>query len=600
MKKIIYNFIIMGQKKAIKKKKKKLSPLEKEQRYQKTEIYNILKNIGFIRLPYIDGKHFVFDERTTEMDDIFIYENIILVVEYTVGNPGDHLLKKKIFYDKVNSDKKAFIEFLLMEEKLISFRTFYNENIGGNYSKNQLAVKILYCSKQTISDEHKNLIKDVIFFDYHIVKYFHSLTRVIKKSSKYEFFDFLQIPHKNVGENIKSSSKASSNTFSGHILPEEKSSFKEGYKIVSFYIDAESLLKRAYVFRQSGWREAENVGHYQRMLVSKKITSMRKYLSEKDRVFINNIISSIATDKIKLYDNSRKELTLNEKGQFIGNDSTEVMPASIEIYDECNIIGIIDGQHRTFAYHEGDDQYEETISKQRKIQNLLVTGILFPSEEHVQKRLNFEANLFLEINSNQTNASSQLKQEIELILSPFSSIAIAKKILQSLNKSGPLGNLIEQYWYEKEKIKTASIVSYGLRPLIKIEDVKAKDSIYTIWENSEKHKLKTKENEDFGLLNQYIDFCVEKIRDIFIALKANLPNDSWHTYTPSIPQGVLTVTFINGVLNVLRLLIENGKISSVENYKEKLVNVDRFDFKKYKSSQYRKMGEEIYKEFFEN
>ena len=50
-------------------------------------------------------------------------------------------------------------------------------------------------------------------------------------------------------------------------------------------------------------------------------------------------------------------------------------------------------------------------------------------------------------------------------------LLIGKRILKGLNKSGPLGNLIEQYWYEKGKIKTASIVSFGLRPLIKIEDI---------------------------------------------------------------------------------------------------------------------------------
>lgn len=264
----------------------------------------------------------------------------------------------------------------------------------------------------------------------------------------------------------------------------------------------------------------------------------------------------------------------NKNGQFEGKNSTEVTPASIQINDECNIIGIIDGQHRTYAYHEGDDQYEKRIAEQRKIQNLLVTGILFPSEESMQKRLKFEANLFMEINSTQTNASSQLKQDIELMLSPFSTVAIAKKILYGLNKSGPLSNLIEHYWYEKGKIKTASIVSYGLKPLIKIEDVKATDSLYLIWSNP------------------------EKIRDILIALKSELTNDQWNTYSHSTPSGVLTVTFINGVLNVLRLLVQNNRISSVEKYRVQFNGISNFNFKKYKSSQYRKMGEDIYSKYF--
>ena len=49
---------------------------------------------------------------------------------------------------------------------------------------------------------------------------------------------------------------------------------------------------------------------------------------------------------------------------------------------------------RTYAYHEGDDIYEPHIAKLRKIQNLLVTGILFPQKESKESRLKFEANLF--------------------------------------------------------------------------------------------------------------------------------------------------------------------------------------------------------------
>lgn len=587
------------------KKKKvviKLPPAEKatqkEQRAQENEIITVLGNIGFQRIAGIEGKEVIYYGRTTEMDDIFVYENIVLVIEYTTGDPGKHLLNKKIFFDKVNSDKRAFLVFLNTEPKLKSFKTYYDKAIKPKYSLNEIQVRVLYASKKDIQQEHKDLVEGIIFFDYHIVKYFSSLTKVIKRSSKYEFFDFIDIPFNKTAENIKSSSKGNTETFSGHILPEEKSSFQEGYKIVSFYIDAESLLRRSYVLRQNGWKNMENVGHYQRMLLSKKITGMRKYLVDKNRVFINNIITSISINKIKLYDNEKNELKIQPNGQFKGSNSSDVTPAFIEINNESNIIGIIDGQHRTFAYHEGNDIYEKVIASHRKIQNLLVTGILFPASEPSEKRLQFEANLFLEINANQSNASSQLKQEIELMINPMSSIAISKRILLGLNKSGPLGKLIEQYWYEKGKLKTASIVSYGLRPLVKIEDIKAKDSVFYIWENEEKGKLKKKDNEEFELLAKYIEFSIEKIRDLLIAFKTKLLPDQWRTYSPSNPQGILSVTFINGVLNTLRLIIENDKVKTSDKYIVQLDNIDKFNFKKYKSSQYRKMGEDIYNKYF--
>ena len=93
--------------KASKKKRKVLSQEErlrrKEQRDQKKEIRDIMSRIGFTRLNGIDGKEFVYDGRTSELDDIFICENIILLTEYTIGDP--HILTKKIMSYNVTISK---------------------------------------------------------------------------------------------------------------------------------------------------------------------------------------------------------------------------------------------------------------------------------------------------------------------------------------------------------------------------------------------------------------------------------------------------------------------------------------------------------------
>ena len=101
---------------------------------------------------------------------------------------------------------------------------------------------------------------------------------------------------------------------------------------------------------------------------------------------------------------------------------------------------------------------------------------------------------------------------------------------------------------------------------------------------------KKKDNQEFALLTKYIDFSIKKIRDLLIAFKAKLLPEQWRTYSPSNPQGILSVTFINGVLNTLRLLIENEKVTTSDNYIGQLENIDKFSFKKYKSSQYSKIG----------
>ena len=94
-----------AKKKKPKRKKIVLTEQQKEQNLQRKEIRDLMLNIGFSRFSKIDGKNFVYDGRTSELDDLFYLENILVIMEYTIGDPSSHLLNKKIFYDKVNSDK---------------------------------------------------------------------------------------------------------------------------------------------------------------------------------------------------------------------------------------------------------------------------------------------------------------------------------------------------------------------------------------------------------------------------------------------------------------------------------------------------------------
>ncbi len=156
----------MAKKNTKKKTKKRLSSAEISLNATSNEIrkkrYAIsLKNIGFEKLSYIDGKEFNYEGRTSELDDIFIFENVILLTEYTIGDP--HLLKKSIFYDRVNSDKKAFINFMLQEEKFSSFKKYYQDNIKDKYSINQLRVKILYCSKKKAYQKNIKVLLMMLF-----------------------------------------------------------------------------------------------------------------------------------------------------------------------------------------------------------------------------------------------------------------------------------------------------------------------------------------------------------------------------------------------------------------------------------------------------
>lgn len=592
----------MNRTKTTKRKRKVLTEEEKLRRSHIKDIRTTMLNIGFNRINGIDGNNVVFKDRKTEFDDIFVYENLIVLAEYTSKKiPSEHLINKKVVYDSINENHREFIDFALKEPKLSAFKDYYSQRIVGKYDIGQLRLRIIYCSIHSV-DEHKVLLNNnqtVLFYDYDVVQYFKQLSSTIKRSARYELFVFLNIEANSIGPDIIDA--PGTHTFEGNILPVEKSSYKDGYNVVSFYIDADSLMRRAYVLRQESWRENDACGFYQRMVDVKKINSMRKYLSAEKRVFINNIIATLSVNHATLFDSSNNLIQINEKGQFEGNKRHDlVSPTKVCIADLPNIIGIIDGQHRVYAYHEGVDIYEEEIAKLRKRQHLLVTAVLFPQTENLFARRKFEAALFREINNTQTNIQARLKQQIDLMISPFSTTAIGTDIINKLNESGPLAGLFEMHSYEKGKLKYASIVSFALCPLVKYDDTEGSDSLYKIWKHPDKAKL-NKDCLDVEIKKEYVSFCAEKIRNILIALKRIVGNDLWHVYDPKTKQGQLSVTFINGVLNVIRCQIKDSNpLLTFDEYYEKLKDINLEQLRQYKSSQYNKMGHFIYKNYIQS
>lgn len=107
-----------------------------------------------------------------------------------------------------------------------------------------------------------------------------------------------------------------------------------------------------------------------------------------------------------------------------------------------------------------------------------------------------------------------------------------------------------------------------------------------------------KEEKNYELLEQYIDFCVSVIDELLSAVKMNLYTTSWTVYSKKNPSGFLSVTSVNGLLNLLSVLIENDQVLGRDYYKEYLQDIDKYDTRKYKSSQYRSMGIDLYNSCF--
>lgn len=562
-------------KKKRKKKNLKLSPAERkllrEQKRHVREIRNIFTAAGFSRVSELCKKQITFKGTASDIDDFFVYENLFVFVECSLSSDiSTHLKKKYVLYQKINSSPVEFI-------------TYCRAEVAGfpetpKYSPSQCHVKVLYCAPSDINASLREELEGIYFFDLVAQKYFSKLAANIHLSSRYEIFAFFGLNYKDVAEGSLAPSGVPSDPYDGSVLPESSSSFPAGFKVVSFYVDPEALLTRAYVLRNEGWRDVAGV--YQRIISKKKIDNIREYLCTEHRVFVNNIVVTLPS--------STK--VLNPTDQQISLDKlTKTSPARIQIPREFNSVGIVDGQHRIFSYHEGGKK-EDQVSILRKRQNLLATGIIYPEKLSKDAKVQFEAKLFLEINSTQTSAKSDLKQAIALLLTPFSEISIAKRVVNYMNEHGPLAGKFVQYSFEKDKIKTTTIVSYGVRNVIKFSGA---DSLFAVWTNADKEKV----HRDAGIAELYVKYCAAQINFLLSALKDNLSAERWTT-NKKIPGRALSTTLINGMIVCLRRIVEEGHDRSFESYKIALKDVKDFKFSKYKSSQYGSLGRDLFDKYF--
>lgn len=561
-------------------KRQKLAELRQKrlERRFRQDTRDVFTLSGFQHLK-TEGTEFNFLGRTGEIDNVFFYENVVILCEDTYAkSPGTHLLKKKVLFDLVQDNETEFLELLTSQFPI--FKEYVSASI---YNTKQFEVRILYCSRYSISAEHKALCENVRFIEYPLLRYFTSLVKTINKTAKFEIFKFLGLNYRDIGKARVKGRATAASQYQGFLLPEAHSNFPRGFKVLSFYVDPESLLERVYVLRKDSWEEPDC--SYQRMLVAKKIKSMRKYLNESERVYVNNLIVTLPPN-VRLSDDLGKKI-------LIEKELTEIRSVRIELPDEFNSVGVIDGQHRVYSYHEGSDAYEGKIGSLRQCQNLLVTAIMYPEDVSDLERTRFEARLFLEINDEQTKARGDLKQAIELIVRPFSSTAISKSIISGLSRRGPLqGHLEEHYFDDDHKVKTSSIVSYGLKPLIKTE---GEDSLYSVWGFKDKQKLR--EASEKAVLDNYVQFCVKEINDLLLAAKLNLPVEDWHVLDKT--GGLLSPTFVNGFIVCLREIIRLGLPRGEEQYKRNLEKIATFPFRDYKSSHWKQLGLEVFKQYFQ-
>jgi len=560
-----------------KRKRKELTPEQKhaqEKRAFARRIRGIFERIGFQRVPEVADNEIEFDGRAGDFDDVLVYENLVLFIEYTVSNPtqvGNHVKGKAHLFNKVNAAPQQFLEMMMARFPGL-------ERKVSKYHPSQVRFRIIYCSKSEIKLEHRGLCPGTAFLWHGSIRYFAELSSAIKRSARYELYDFLELSHSEVGLNGQLPEGDDSTKFHGSVLPEANSNFPPGFKVISFYVSPGAVLSRAYVLRKDSWRDSQ--GLYQRMIHRNKIESIRRYLQTAERVFVNNVI-----------------LTLPDDTELIDSAGQAVDPAKIDKTQAItvrlpkggNSVGIVDGQHRIFSYYE--DAYDNPkIDLFRGRQNLLATGIMYPSAYSAIERERFEAKLFLEINSTQNAAKSGLRQAISLIVQPFAPDSIGRLVIQNMAQSGPLEGLLEKNFYDLNVLRTTTIVSYGLRALVRLD---GEDSLFQRWSTPEKRAaLSGKKDEE--LLKEYAKFAAAEIGKFVAAARATVGISRWALRSQT-EEGVLTVTFVNGLLVLFRQYLKTQPLAEFSDYRLTLTPLANFNFASYKSSQYTSMGMEMLK-----
>lgn len=565
-----------------KRKKTRLTPEEtrrrRVERRFKADIRTVFTNAGFEQVPTREVDVTV-KSLTSDLDSVFLFKNVVVVVEDTTlasNNIGDHLRKKAEYFKHLGEHHVETIHVL--RDRFDRFERYCQKT---GFEAEEYQLRFVYASYNDIDENYQTRYADrCMILSRANLQYFLSVAKTIKRSACFELLKFLGVQ---LGQLGSPQAKTESSTFPALHLPEVPSGFPRGHKLVSFLVDPATLLERAYVLRADSWRDREAL--YQRLLIRSKIVSMRKYLVDERRVFINNIIVTLGPD-------AEYRPTLTE---LKGQDATHISVGELTIPRQFDAIGIIDGQHRVYAYHEGDDSLDAQIAGLRKKQHLLVTGIIYPESMKPAEAEAFEAKLFLEINDKQNRVKGDLKQAIEMVINPCSDVAIAKAVLQRLGAKGPLVGVLALHFFDVGKLKTTSIVSYGLRHIVGIDHPV---SFFNHWRDARKQELQ--DSCDRDLLRKYVEFCGNELNLFVSALKAVQPNDLWTTNQKQ--SRLLTTTTINGLVFCMRLMLQHKKLGSFEYYRSRFERLS-LDFTPgmfpYKSSHWRKLGEKIFKDCFE-
>ena len=568
-------------------KKKQLSDEEQrivDEKELKKKVISMFTGMGFEHLK-TEGIDRGWPEEVSgtegiEFDFVFVNEAVIIVYEITLKKDPDatknHFRSKTEKYRRIDRNKEIFIK-ALKEKFPEGFREY-------PYPWREYQIFYIYHPKTMFNVKEDEIESNLKIISNAEFTYFYKNTIAIKKSAKYEMFDYLGLKRKAVVPHAQSSK----HTFDVlGIISDHVTGIAE-VKSVNFMICPRDILECAYVLRKGSWHEEENM--YQRLLMESKLQEMREFISG-DRSFVDSITVSLP-DEIRFYKVFSESGDDFEEGGEIILDSCGCEDSNfvrMVIPHEYNSIGVIDGQHRIFAYHEAKDKFEEKIKQRRELRCLLVTGLVFPKDWGEKRRIQTESEIFCTLNSKQKKPDTPLLQHIEQYRDPYGKIGLGRKVLVELNNSdGPLRKKFEMDIDDDKKIKTASIVKYALSRIVSASDPDDENSFYFYWKEN---GMDIRTDEGY---RSYIEYCVKALNIYFGAIK-DVFSEEWHQENSKI----LTSLSLNGLILSLSysLNLEKFYKKDFNYYKSKIQKLRNgnfsFDKPEFVSSQWSKLADII-------
>lgn len=538
------------------------------------KFYTIFKLASFVHINS-NGKHFEIGNKTAEIDNIFVFKNIIVVCEDTTTAPKyikDHILVKKETADEIIDNKSQFIDFLC--------NSFPNEaGYLKTYVVDELKFKFIYFSRSEtqMSIENKKRFEPWYIVEPDTLSYLYQCAIGIKKSVKYEVLRFLGVKDEDF-EISSSTGQGTKDVRVSIIYPQKSTGRTDGVRLVSFMLSAETLIRNSYVLRKDNWEDS--IGLYQRLIDLKKIKDIRQFLYNKGECFYNNIIVALPNG-VKFTDSEDKQIPIDNINSF--------QNCTMHIPNKMNSICVIDGQHRIYAHFEGEDSdpMESKISQLRERLHLLVTGLIFPEDMSQTERIKIQSEIFAEINTKAKAIPPDVLLHIEMLRDPLSDIGLARQLLEKLNKTQLFLNYFEFSPLKPARLKVASIIKFALRYLVALNPGDDKASLYTVWDYSNKQDI----FKDNTVKIAYIEYCIKYLTDYFSAIR-QIYSDEWFDSSSKL---LSVITFNSFILALKKDLLLHG--NKARDYYLEHFSKHKFDFSNenflYTSSQYNKFSDEI-------